>query len=285
VLDELTAKGGLAVYVNCVEYPTLHSVLEKLIGDLHILRTERISTSYKLEQLARFLKGRPLVIALDEIDRVAPKDQRRLLYTFASLQKTGVVCIASSETFLQGLEDAVRSRLLPVEIRFEPYNPETLESILEQRAELGLRAGACDPALIAGLANFTAGDARAAIQALRRGAMAATQQGKRVIALEHVKEGWQDGAQLRREYLASLLSDHHRAILDILAAHGQLTSTRLYRSYLGECERLRLRPIAVRTFSHYMCKLAAMGLVESRRADAKGNTKLFRFPEPPSRVR
>src|SRR3972149_7238051 len=79
VLEELKAKGIPTSYVNCMEHGTLYAVLDKIIADHRILRSERISTTYKLEHVARFFGGRPHVVVIDEIDRVPPKQGMILL--------------------------------------------------------------------------------------------------------------------------------------------------------------------------------------------------------------
>lgn len=100
VLQEISAKGLPTSYVNCMEHSTLYSVLDKIIYDHRILQSERISTVYKLEQIGRFLKERPFVLILDEVDRVPPKDRARILYSLTNFGKLGIVCITSNPLFL-----------------------------------------------------------------------------------------------------------------------------------------------------------------------------------------
>jgi Cdc6-like AAA superfamily ATPase len=126
------------------------------------------------------------------------------------------------------------------------------------------------------LALMAGGDARTAIQALKRGAVNAGQRDGSTIDSHDARSGWQNGAELKREYTVSLLNDHQRAVFRILQEFGEMTSARLWQEYLVESERVGLRVIAPRTFSHYMTKLEMAGLVEARKAQAKGNVRVFR---------
>lgn len=275
-LAELKSKGIHAAYVNCMEHSTLYAVLEKIIADLKILRSERISTAYKLEQIVKFLKDRPLVVVLDEIHRIPPKDRAQTLYNLSNLGKLGLVCVCSNPHFLQSLDENVRSRLSPTVIDFPLYTAEELQGVLAQRADVGLVSGACSEEALTSLSQLAGGDARTAIHALRRAAVNAGQRAAEVIETRDVRNGWQNGPELKRAYVLGLLNDHQRALFRILQEFGEMTSTRLWQEYMVECERIGLRLVAPRTFTHYMRKLEIVGLVEVRKAQAKGNVRVFR---------
>lgn len=213
VAGELDAKGLLTTYINCMKHSTLHAVLEEIITQLKTLRSERAGTAFKLEQLDHFLKGRPLVVILDEIDKVLPKERSLILYNLSVLGKIGLICIASNTKFLEALEENVRSRLAPTVITFSPYGVDELVSIVEARSREGLAAGACSSETALDLARLAAGDARTAIQCLHRAAVNAGQRGTDTIDMRDVRDGWKDGAELKRNYLLSQLNEHHRAML------------------------------------------------------------------------
>ncbi len=276
VLGELSARGVLTAYVNCVEHNTLYAVLESLIADLRILRSERISTPYKLEQLARFIGRRPIVVVLDEIDKILPKERGLVLWHLASLGKLGVICVSAQRHFVESLTDQVRSRLDPTVIEFARYGVEHLDLILRQRIEWGLKANPCDDEVIHALVEGAAGNARVAIQSLRRAAVNAEHRSGSRIELYDVGASWGEASSRHREYLVSLLSEHHRMLLRLVEQRGVLPSTHLFAEYRAECGRLEVQPVARRTFTNYMGRLVLMGLVEIGRADGKGNERVFR---------
>lgn len=282
VAKELNAKGLLTAYANCMKHGTLYAVLEEITNALHILRSERISTAFKLEQVAKFLKGRPFIVILDEVDKVAPKERAHMLYNLANLGKLGLVCIASNPQFLEALQENVRSRLACTVIEFPLYTTDELITIINGRAGEGLTSSACPDDAALALARVAAGDARTAIQALRRAAVNAGERAGDTIEARDMRNGWKDGAELKRNYVLSLLNDHQRALLRLLQEYGELTSTRLRQEYDVECERLGLIPVKPRTFTHYLTKLTTVSLVEARKGHTKGNLRVFRIVQLPN---
>lgn len=66
----------------------------------------------------------------------------------------------------------------------------------------------------------------------------------------------------------------------ILQNFEQLTWSRLWNEYDDECLRVGLQPVARRTFTTYLNRLAALGLAELRRG-RNGNTRLVRYVPVP----
>ena len=93
-IEEISKKGVLVTYANCMETASLYAVLDKIITEHRILNSDRVSTTYKIEQISRFLKSRLFVLVLDEIDRMLPKDRLQILYTLSNFGKLSIVCIA-----------------------------------------------------------------------------------------------------------------------------------------------------------------------------------------------
>lgn len=283
VLAEIAKKGLPVSYVNCMEHGSLYAVLDKIVLDHRILNADRVSTVYKTEQITRFLKDRPFVLVLDEVDRILPKDRSQILYALTNFGKIGIVCIASNASFLQSLDEHVRSRLMPTVIQFKPYELNDIKAIVQQRAEIGLAKNACREETAKEVALLAQGNARTAVQALRRAAVNAGQHDGASITSGDIRTGWQTGAELKHEHALGLLNDHKRAIFRILQSLGEMTTNRLRQEYVLECERLGLRPIAQRTFWCYLTELEAAGLVEGRSGLGRNSYRIHRvagFGEP-----
>lgn len=70
VADLRNAGSTESAVLNCWEHNTYFEVLDALVGQLRILRGEEHRSSLKRERIGRHLRGRPLVLLLDEIDQM-----------------------------------------------------------------------------------------------------------------------------------------------------------------------------------------------------------------------
>lgn len=278
VLRDMAEHGIPTSYINCIETSSLYGVLDRIIVDHRILNADRVNTTYKMEQISKFLRGRPFVIVLDELDRALPKDRLQILYTLSNFGKLVIVGIASKPTFLQALDDHVRSRYSPVVIECQSYEMAALQAIVAQRAQLGVASSSVRPDLAKEIALLSAGDARAAIQALRRAAVNAGQRGGTSITSMDARSGWQNGAELKHAHALSLLNEHQRLLFRLLQWNREMTSKRLIEEYKLECSRHELKPMSQRTFWYYIQEMEAMGLIEGQPVAGRSNPRSYRVP-------
>lgn len=123
-----------------------------------------------MDRLADYDERQYLVI-LDEID---------LLYDLHSIRTLTMILIANreAEVFSQ-LDGRVMSRLQSApKIRFDPYALDELVAILSDRVRWGLRNDAVNADVLERIADLAAGDARVAINTLRRATRMARQEGR-----------------------------------------------------------------------------------------------------------
>jgi len=251
----------VGVYVNCWQHRTLYSVLQAIIDDLKILRAEAQDTNFKLERIRQALRGRPTVVVLDEIDRPMPKQRDEIIYGLLGLPKTGLICTANSTQPLAVMDERVRSRLNPLIIELPSYSREELEAILADRANRALAPGSWSLSVIRQIAQSVHGDARMAIQTLRRAAAATEEAGhdkidKRMVS--QVSEPWH---KILQEQRRANLTEDERAIVQMAAKHAPVGTTRLRQLYAAHCRNTGRQPVARRTFSKYVSRLAAAGLL------------------------
>ena len=101
-----------SIYVNCWKNNSCYSVLDEIIKQLKIFRAERIDTTFKFERLEQFIKGNKfLLIVLDEVDKLTPREINLLLYNLSSLENVGLILIGSNKSLLLDLDRRVKSRL------------------------------------------------------------------------------------------------------------------------------------------------------------------------------
>lgn len=262
------------VAINCWEQSSLYLVLSKILDDLRVLHTDVRDTSFKRDRLIRFLKGEPLILILDEIDKPVPQERNAILYTLASMNSVGLICIASNERLYLELEDRVRSRLAPLYVQCGPYSPSELVSILTQRATEGLRAGTWTVGLLEQIAVSSEGDARLSIQTLLDAALVAEERGHQAIAAADVQAVL--GTRTHRADVLESLTEDHRILSGIVRERKTILSGALYLEYRARCAATDRRPMALRTFREYANDLVRAGVITTERTTRPGQERLFR---------
>jgi len=278
VLRHLEQKNSIrSVVINCFEKDTFYEILDEMISEFKILRAHEHRTSFKLEKLRSFLKDRPFVVVLDEVDQVRQHELSSVLYNLDTVLNAGIVCVSDSTRALMELGDRVRSRLNPHTIFFPSYSRQTLLKILTTRAELALAKGSWTPAVLKYIAGMAQGDARAAIRILRRAAVLAEYRRLDRITTEALKEQKKAIRDRQRFHIMTSLTQDHRMLFNIVKDKGWILSGELWGEYLRRCSRLRRKPLASRTFSDYTNRLVQARLLTSERARVKGRVRLFRI--------
>lgn len=276
VCEGTTARFGF--YVNCWERRSLYSVVQAMAESLRLLRADAQDTNVKLGRIKQVIKGRPVVVILDDIDRVAPSERERIIHGLLGLPCTGVVCISNEKKTLLSLEERTKSRLSPMAIAFERYRPQEIEGILFDRVKNGLTPDSWTEEVLTRLARGSGGDARAAVEGLRQAAVAAESAGKRKVSVDTLPDTLPESAATRREEMESGLSYHERLIYKLALKNEPILTTELRRIYHSHCQKDGITSVARRTFSKYVKLLGDCGLVAVDQRVVAGKGRLLRAP-------
>jgi cell division control protein 6 len=292
VLRELGGKVTSAT-VDCFEARTPHAVLEAVISQLHVsqglkavryglLDLPKVSTARNREKLRRFARDNPLILVLEDIDRMAPKAREETLYHLCDLSGVALVLTARPTDAIHELDFRVSSRLSTVGIEFPPYSKEQLRHILRERAVLGLAPGSWNAKLLGLIAEVSFGNARTAIGALNKLAVQAEYEGRPRLSLSEMQKAvaWTRNASVMARLRG--LNRHQFALYQVVLKRREVTSPDLKKAYVSFCEKSGLRPVATRTIRLYMNELSLRGLVSQEpAAEARGEAKLFRTGQSP----
>jgi cell division control protein 6 len=277
VLEKMRRKSGIkGIYVNCWQHNSLYSILDYLTAELRILRAEEQRTARKLEKFQQYIKEEPFLLILDEVDQPSPKERASIIYTFCCLPKVGLINISNSCNPLFELNGRVKSRLNPQLVAFNAYTSEQLTAILTERAEEALVKGSYSPKMLRRITQLVRGDARMAVQTLKKTAWLAESERANKITDSHVRKAWSSTQEFEtREKLSNLTTDH-KILYGIVKYQGEILSSDLRQLYLLDCSRAKRRPIAERTFSDYVNDLKTAGLALVERARVRGKVRLVR---------
>lgn len=262
VLQQMNEAGINGIYINCWENRTLYSIADKLVSNLRIMFADRPDVSLKLERFEKTIGSNPFVIILDEIDKPETVARNAILYRLSHISNVGLVCICNSRSFLLSLDDRIQSRLSPRQIGFDPYGPNELSEILRQRAEAALQSNCWSSDTIGKISEVAQGDARIAIQTLKKAAEIAENNKVKYISHSHIDQARNSTMGLKKKYLLEGLTWHNKTIYSIVKEQPWIDSQKLWEKYLKICTEKARKPIAIRTFSFYLAKMIDVSLLD-----------------------
>ena len=277
VLEKMQRESGVkGIYVNCWQHESLYSILDYITVELRILRAEEQRTARKLEKFQQYIKEEPFLLILDEMDKPSPQERSSIIYSFCCLPKIGLISISNSCDPLFELDARVRSRLNPVLVVFKSYTCEELTTILTERAQEALVDGSYGPKILNRIAELAGGDARMALQTLKKAAWLAERDKASKITDSYIRKAWSSTRELKIQYQLGKLTRDHRILYDIVKYQNEILSSDLRQLYLLECSRAKRKPIAERTFSDYVNDLKRAGLAQVERARVRGKVRLIK---------
>jgi archaeal cell division control protein 6 len=281
LMMELKNRSILSAYVNCWQYQSLHSIMDKIIGDFRLITAERNNTMFKMERFEKFLNKKPFFLILDDIDKLDPREIDFILYNLCDVKNATLICIGYNLRFLKRLDDRVRSRLVPKIIEFPAYSRKELSEILRERVERGLSEGTWDENVLRKTTAMANGDARMAIQTIKNAAECAENGRKEKIEIKDLNKSCVNARELKINKVLDNLNDHHRIIFEVIRKNRRMVSGKLWDAYKKECEKRKAKHAPQRTFQYYRDELLNMGLICSKRMRIRGNVRLYSVnPKP-----
>jgi len=248
-----------SAFVNCWRYSSTRDVLLEVVDATHPGVVHASSTPLsELQQRLDQDPGDPRVVILDEADQL---QEPGVLYDLAEAPRTGVVAIANTEGALfEGVDDRIRSRFAAAHrLDFEAYATSELVEILHRRAEYGIDQGGVSERVLDDVAEAASGDARIAIAALRVSVERAVRADRDAVTSSDVAEAVVEAEELVRAEHLERITQHQRALYDIIVERGRVRTSRLVEAYQERVDAA----LARRTIMKHLGKLEEYGLVGS----------------------
>ena len=291
VLSQLREKGlemGQSVHtyeINCRNVDTKYRVVQTIAtqlaqrGDAPVpftgWPTDRVLDTV-VSRMSRV--GGVHIIVLDEVDNLVDKGGDDLLYALTSLNtlltkgRCSIIGISNDLHFTQHLDPRVSSRLSQEDIVFHPYVATEIQNILNERAEMGIKADVLDDGVIklcSALAAQEHGDARRALDLLRISVQKAEQRSQNSVDTKHVRL-----AQSQLEYdqvtpVIKTLPLHQKLVLFSICLNEEnglrnISTGEVYRTYAEACSKIGTEPLTTRRVSSLLNELDTMGLIMAR---------------------
>ncbi|NOR85761.1 AAA family ATPase [archaeon] len=254
---EDTTDNVKTVYVNCWQNTTPHAIVSKIVSDLKIFTNPKKQTKELLEDLNAYLSryDKKMILALDEVDRIQDYD---ILYDFTR-SGYGLVLISNDEFALIDVDQRIKSSLSLETVEFKGYTVNEMFDILKDRCDHAFMVGAITDPLIKIAALNADGDARVGIEILRKAALFAEDESKKIIDKEHIIKAKKDALHLKTSQILGTLTKEHKILYNLIGKKENITSTDLFAEY----KTITTTPISERTYRKYMTQLVTLRLVKA----------------------
>jgi len=254
----------VSAYVNCWKYTSTHEVLKEILLTFQKPVHGREPTGELVKQLENLIKKKRIIVCLDEVDHLENFD---VLYIL-SRNNVGLILASTRYHALIDLPSRIKSSLALTEIEFPAYKPEELFDILKDRVEYSFRQGSMKKELIRIASIAAEGDARVALEILRRSGKKAEDKGLKEVTIEEIKQAIKEAKKTKVAFFISKLNEHQKVIYEILGRKKKMASGMLYREY---CKAVA-NPVVDRAYRNYMIEMVELGLVK---VEGRGRWKVY----------
>lgn len=252
VLNELSefSDRTKTIYINCFENNSYNSILVKLTNYFgYPVPNRGLASEEIFQRFIAVLKSKKItpIIVLDEAEQLLKKeDTKKLLYEFSRINEQfniflGMIFISNDASFLNFLDDRVRSSIHASTINFEKYSSFELKEILKERAKFAFFDNVFENDVIALCAAHAAvlGDARIAITVLLNAARFAEKENSKQIKVSHVRKAFMQERPVKVE-ISKNLTKQEKLILDFLE-NKEVTAGEIYSKFKNEFAERTLR--------------------------------------------
>lgn len=294
------------VYINCNVISTPYRILAHIFNT--ISGQEKIPpTGLPKDVIFKSLLGlldhkigkAVCFLVLDEIDILMEKGGKEtlneILYDLTRLNenldlcRTALIGISNKINFTENLDPRVQSSLGKVSVNFPTYNATQLKDILDDRANIAFYEGVIKDDVIPLCAAFAAkenGDARKALELLRKAGELAERYQHKLITQKHVYEALEE---LERDHIVEFIKGMPFQTQLTLTAIFLLSkfnpkhiiiSGDIYEVYEELCSKIPgLNQVSKRRVSDFINELAQAGIIkaEVRSMGRYGRTKIITF--------
>lgn len=163
------------VFIPCNEYSTPVAILKFISRQINLNDKGRGASDF-YQHIKSAIKNKLLVLIFDEIDVFLKKDEsyQNLIQVFSDWNNCVLIFISNNPSWHKFITDhRTISRLHLSNMIIEPYGPDEILGIIQDRASKGLKPGAINNTMLIKIAKFTSqysGDARVAIKILSNAA-------------------------------------------------------------------------------------------------------------------
>ncbi|MEM3655747.1 MAG: cell division control protein Cdc6, partial [Thermoprotei archaeon] len=222
-------------------------------------------------------RGGIIIITIDEIDNLVRESNLNLLYKLSRINsdlrsaQVSLIGITNDARVLEVLDPRVKSSLGEEEIVFAPYNAEQLRDILYARVHDAFVDGSLEDDVIPYVASLAAkdhGDARKAVDLLRKAGEVAERLDSNKVCIEHVKQALSEIEVDTTLEIVTKLPLHSKLVLastlELQNKKEMVVTGDIYTSYVMLCKKTGLEPLTSRRVSEILNELDMVGIISTK---------------------
>lgn len=289
----------LPVHIECTRHTPvtiLTTILRTLSPELIVPRCGwAASTYYETVWQQMIAKNMNVILVLDEIDQL--RDDR-ILYTASRATENqnlpedlhiSVVGISNNMSYVKRLDPRLLSSLGKTDLLFSPYNAMQLEQILTDRL-VGFQDGVLDEGVVplcAALSAQDGGDARKALQLLRRSGVIAEREARTRVTEADVNRAFIEITSDKTFNYIEVLPAQEKAVLFTIAllikgGQEKIYSGDVYLNYTRLAELVDLKVLSSPRVSGIISQLGVEGVIKTTMTQKGGrgmSREIFLIPD------
>jgi len=197
-----------------------------------------------------------VIVCLDEVDAL---EDMELLYDL-SRSGIGIIGVSNDAYALVDIDPRIKSSLSVEAVECPAYTVDEVFEILQQRKPYAFVPGAAPERVLKLAARLSDGDARIAIETMRKAALMAEDAEREIVSAEDVQKAFEGGTKnLRKTESLKRLNDHEKAIYLIIEEQKETGTQELWEAY----KKAVKEPASPRSYRNYCNHLVRLGLVDA----------------------
>ena len=234
VFKEMLDKGFdeevIPIYINCWRKDTSHKIILDICEQLGYKFTHNRTTEELMNEVAKILNKKSVVIAFDEADQLS--DHKILYYLLEDIYRKTIILVTNEKRWLDNLDERIKSRLLTEVLQFRPYNNNEVDGILKQRRDYAFVPNVFDKDAFSLIVDKTTElkDIRTGLFLLKEAGNAAESMSSRSIKIDHANSAIVKIGSVKIKSSADL-DKEERGILQLIKDNSGKTVRELYELY------------------------------------------------------
>ncbi|MEK6932775.1 MAG: AAA family ATPase [Nanoarchaeota archaeon] len=238
-------------YINCWKHNTSYKIIVELCNLLNHKFIGDKSTHELINEIKPRLNKKPIVICLDEVDKLENDDV--LYFILEEVYKKTLILITNERSWLDELDKRIRSRLYADLLEFKSYNYEETFDILKKRCEYAFYPSVINKTLIEIIAkkSHEIQDIRSGIHLLKESGNLAESRSSKIINEEDVNKAIMklnefkirssnDISKEKNELLSLVKDNSGKQASEIFKLYDKDISYKTFRRRLEELQNSKL---------------------------------------------
>jgi len=229
------------IYINCWKKDTPYKIVLEICDQIGYKWIQQKKTDELFQKVKEILNKTSAVLVLDEADKL---EDVSIIYSIAEdIYKKSIFFITNDKEWINNLDQRLRSRLIPENLEFKPYNMEETKGILKQRVTYAFHSNVFDEKAFNLIAEKTyhLNDIRTGLFLLKEAALIAENKSLKKVSLEHSQEAIEKLTNFTPKDEKNL-QDDEKEILELIKKNSGKSIKELYGIYSANKE------LAYRTF-------------------------------------